>query len=113
LAKEVGCEPLFFHSLTLSLPAPGFQTNVRQLKITPEIAARLRRGEDVSPEEIAEAARKAELEPPRPLLPLRDIVEINLTQQPQAEAEKSAESTNEWLPENVTAPKKRSKGKKK
>jgi hypothetical protein len=39
--------------------APGFQTGVRQIRVTPEIAARLRRGEQVSPEEIAAASEAA------------------------------------------------------
>ncbi|KAF9014361.1 hypothetical protein BDZ89DRAFT_1142397 [Hymenopellis radicata] len=33
--------------------APGFQTGVRRVRVTPEIAARIQRGEEVSPEEIA------------------------------------------------------------
>jgi len=40
--------------------APGFMTNTRQLKVTPEIAARLRNGEHVPPEEIEAAVRIAE-----------------------------------------------------
>ncbi|KAF9041273.1 hypothetical protein BJ165DRAFT_1530016 [Panaeolus papilionaceus] len=40
--------------------APGFQTNVKRIAITPEIAARLKRGERVSPEEIEKASREAE-----------------------------------------------------
>lgn len=40
--------------------APGFITNTRKLKVTPEIAARLRRGEQVSPEEIEAAVKEAE-----------------------------------------------------
>lgn len=40
--------------------APGFMTNTRQIRVTPEIAARLRRGEQVSPEEIDAAVKAAE-----------------------------------------------------
>ncbi|KAF8321102.1 hypothetical protein DL93DRAFT_2072784 [Clavulina sp. PMI_390] len=40
--------------------APGFMTSTRKLKVTPEIAARLRRGEQVTPEEIDAAVRAAE-----------------------------------------------------
>lgn len=92
--------------------APGFQTNVRKVRITPEIAARLRRGEDVSPEEIAEASRKAESEPTPPPVVYRDIVEVDLRPQTQADA-KSETPVNEWLPESITSPKKRGKSKKK
>ena len=35
-------------------------TNTRQIKVTPEIAARLRRGEQVSPDEIQTAVRAVE-----------------------------------------------------
>ncbi|KAF7422340.1 hypothetical protein PC9H_010496 [Pleurotus ostreatus] len=88
--------------------APGFQTNVRKVRITPEIAARIRRGEDVSPEEITAAIAKAEREesqqtsssPPPPIhrAPL---------------IEKTEPTINEWLPDSITTPKKRAKGKKK
>lgn len=60
--------------------APGFQTSVRQISVTPEIAARLRRGEHVSPEEIAAA------------------------QAPAAMADAStnlSDAGNEWLPEDL------------
>lgn len=40
------------------LLAEGFQTGVRRIRVTPEIAARLKLGEDVSPEEIAAASVK-------------------------------------------------------
>jgi hypothetical protein len=43
-----------------SICMSGFMTNTRKLKVTPEIAARLRRGEHVLPEEIEEAVRSAE-----------------------------------------------------
>ncbi|KAG5635564.1 hypothetical protein H0H81_010768, partial [Sphagnurus paluster] len=42
--------------------APGFQTSVRRVRITPEIAARIKRGEEVSPEEIARASAAADAE---------------------------------------------------
>ncbi|KAJ7579254.1 hypothetical protein C8J56DRAFT_965235 [Mycena floridula] len=87
--------------------APGFQTNVRKLRVTPEIAARLRRGEQVSPEEIAAAAREAELNPPEPLPPRQPLVEI--VEKPR----ESSPPVNEWLPENLTSgSKKRSKKRK-
>ncbi|EDR01748.1 uncharacterized protein LACBIDRAFT_310529 [Laccaria bicolor S238N-H82] len=90
--------------------APGFQTNVRQLRVTPEIAARLRRGEKVSPEEIAAAAAKAQEEEqktpyvPRIIEERHDRPKLNPTPPP-------AEPVNEWLPESLTGPKKRVKGK--
>ncbi|KAG6831330.1 hypothetical protein H0H92_011245 [Tricholoma furcatifolium] len=90
--------------------APGFQTNVRRVRVTPEIAERIRRGEDVSPEEIARAAAKAEAEeseaPAYNSLAGRGVVEeVQL-------GETQSSNTNEWLPENITNPKKRGKGKK-
>lgn len=85
--------------------APGFQTNVRRIRVTPEIAARIRRGEEVSPEEIAAASALAEQE--------------NRSDTPRQEEPRnpttpeSATLVNEWLPESVTTPKKRGKGRKK
>jgi hypothetical protein len=81
---------------------------VKKVRITPEIAERLRRGEEVSPEEIAEASRQAE---ERARLPPQPIVEINLTQNKDADI--SQTDKDEWLPESVGAPKKRAKGKRK
>ncbi|KAN0066444.1 hypothetical protein ACQY0O_000538 [Thecaphora frezii] len=40
--------------------APGFQTGVKRLAVTPEIAARLRAGEQVSQEEIEASVAKAQ-----------------------------------------------------
>ncbi|KAG6888737.1 hypothetical protein C0995_006389 [Termitomyces sp. Mi166 len=95
-------------ALTLmTLTAPGFQTSVRRVRITPEIAARIQRGEEVSPEEIARAAAEAEAnegteqEPYNPLAGRGVVEEVRL-----------GEERNEWLPESITNPKKRSKGKK-
>lgn len=48
------------HSINISTSALGFMTNTRQLKVTPDVAARLRRGEHVPPEEIDAAVRTAE-----------------------------------------------------
>ncbi|RDB16055.1 hypothetical protein Hypma_003477 [Hypsizygus marmoreus] len=85
--------------------APGFQTNVRRIRVTPEIAARLRRGEEVSPEEIASASAEAEAEEARHG-PLQAA-------EPRTDAqEKQQEPSNEWLPDSLTGPKKRAKGKK-
>ncbi|GAA5823922.1 hypothetical protein JCM5353_007337 [Sporobolomyces roseus] len=38
--------------------APGFQTGVKKVAIPPELAARIRAGEDVSAEEVTEALDK-------------------------------------------------------
>ena len=109
LAKEVSCvSHLIELYLMLSVEAPGFQTSVRKIRVTPEIAARLRRGEEVSPEEIAAASAQAE-EQERP----RDIVETRLDVPSPASASPSESPVNEWLPENLTAPKRRGKGKRK
>ncbi|KAG5640654.1 hypothetical protein DXG03_007656 [Asterophora parasitica] len=96
--------------------APGFQTNVRRVRVTPEIAARIRRGETVSPDEIAQAAAEAEAngngneeeDPPRNSLAGRGVVEERRLDQDKSEPG----PVNEWLPESITAPKKRAKGKK-
>ncbi|KAF7984422.1 hypothetical protein HWV62_14482 [Athelia sp. TMB] len=91
-------------ALAKEYAAPGFQTNVRKLRVTPEIAARLRRGEHVSPEEIAAASREAERNEETPA-PRQPVVEKNIETSPPV---------NEWLPENLTGgAKKRSKGKRK
>lgn len=91
--------------------APGFQTSVRKIRVTPEIAARIRRGEEVSPEEIAAAAARMEREE-----------QANSTQENKKQATSAqekvqvsqapSEPVNEWLPEKLSTPKKRSKGKK-
>ncbi|KAJ8080946.1 hypothetical protein PM082_017781 [Marasmius tenuissimus] len=93
--------------------APGFQTNVRRVRVTPEIAARIRRGEEVSPEEIAAASALAEQQEReqenRPSTPRSDPP----TPAKHVQETSMSSSANEWLPENVTAPKRRGKGKKK
>ncbi|KAF8073477.1 hypothetical protein FPV67DRAFT_1666249 [Lyophyllum atratum] len=94
--------------------APGFQTNVRRVRVTPEIAARIRRGENVSPEEIARAAAQAEEDEARGTTPpprVNSLAGRGVLEERQLE-EKDSDSANEWLPESITGPKKRSKGKK-
>jgi hypothetical protein len=90
----------FLHILHWIQQAPGFQTSVRQIRVTPEIAARLRRGEQVSPEEIAEASARADKEKREP------VIEIN------EEKSSQSEPVNEWLPDSITNPQKRGKAKK-
>jgi hypothetical protein len=80
--------------------------------------ARIRRGEDVSPDEIAAASARMEAEeregsapdPPQPSK--KSETKPKPAAKPVAKEEPS-EPVNEWLPEGITAPKKRSKGKKK
>ncbi|KAF9068632.1 hypothetical protein BDP27DRAFT_1224042, partial [Rhodocollybia butyracea] len=91
--------------------APGFQTSVRRIRVTPEIAARIRRGEEVSPEEITAAAAKAEEDERRGTSSSEPPLE-NRTQATYDESS-SSEPINEWLPPSITAPKKRTKGKRK
>ncbi|KAF8208763.1 hypothetical protein K438DRAFT_1573587 [Mycena galopus ATCC 62051] len=91
--------------------APGFQTGVRKIRVPPELMARIRAGEDVSPDEIAAASARMEAE------------ERGETVEPVPKAKKAkpkavveevpSDPANEWLPEGLTAPKKRSKGKRK
>ncbi|KDN52532.1 hypothetical protein K437DRAFT_272398 [Tilletiaria anomala UBC 951] len=61
--------------------APGFQTNVAKVAIPPDIAARIRAGEDVSAEEITQA--------------LEDVKAGRYKPKEQIEKE-------EWLPAGVT-----------
>ncbi|TFK69552.1 hypothetical protein BDN72DRAFT_840281 [Pluteus cervinus] len=105
--------------------APGFQTNVSKIRVTPEIAERLRRGEKVSPEEIAASAAKAESAPPPPPLPRGVFEEINETNgnmngytsrdrnNPITPSKSQSNVDTEWLPESITNPRKRGKAKKK
>ncbi|KAJ7164561.1 hypothetical protein C8R43DRAFT_878818 [Mycena crocata] len=89
--------------------APGFQTNVRKVRVSPEIMARIRRGEDVSPDEIAAASARMEAEERNG--PAASPPPLSKKAEPKVEA--PSEPVNEWLPEGISAPKKRSKGKKK
>ncbi|KAF8513925.1 hypothetical protein BU17DRAFT_94963 [Hysterangium stoloniferum] len=68
--------------------APGFQTSVRKLAVTPEIAARLRAGEQVSPEEIAAATAAAGAK----------VTEERRSVEPVVVAD---DEENEWLPEGI------------
>lgn len=114
-----------------SFAAAGFQTNVKRVRVTPEIAARIRRGEDVSPAEIEAASRAADAREaaeakaspkggapvtgqpfagslPRGIIEERDdrhLIEKDDT-------DETASSSNEWLPESITKPSKRRKGRK-
>ncbi|KAG5351627.1 hypothetical protein C0989_005550 [Termitomyces sp. Mn162] len=111
IGKGGSCASLSQWLTLMPLTAPGFQTNVRKVRITPEIAARLQRGENVSPQEIARATAEADEGKQEPYNPLagRGIVEEVQLGEKQKE---SAGQVNEWLPESITNPKKRSKGKK-
>ena len=99
------------------------------MRVTPEIAARIRRGEDVSPAEIEAASRAADAREaaeakanggappsgqpfagslPRGIIEERDdrhLIEKDDT-------DDAASSSNEWLPESITKPSKRRKGRK-
>ncbi|KIK65726.1 hypothetical protein GYMLUDRAFT_39236 [Collybiopsis luxurians FD-317 M1] len=91
--------------------APGFQTNVRRIRVTPEIAARIRRGEEVTPEEIAAAAAKAE-DNERNGVSSSPPLETS-RESPSSQASTPSEPVNEWLPSSINTPKKRAKGKRK
>ncbi|KAJ7212273.1 hypothetical protein GGX14DRAFT_361766 [Mycena pura] len=96
--------------------APGFQTGVRKVRVPPEIMERIQRGEEVSAEEITAALARKEAEergdpvvaPDSPRQPKRSATKSTL-----AAKEKPSEPVDEWLPETITGPKKRAKGKKK
>ena len=101
--------------------APGFQTNVRRIRVTPEIAARIRRGEQVGPEEIEAASKKADKEEATSngtssstgvnTLPTR-IIEERDDRNVSSQEKKDVPLENEWLPDSVVGLKKRGKGKK-
>jgi hypothetical protein len=78
--------------------------------VTPEIAARLRRGEEVSPEEIAAASAQAE-DTAEQTSAKTSTTHLS-REEKQLLPEESQRPDNEWLPESITAPKKRAKGKK-
>ena len=105
--------------------APGFQTNVRRIRVTPEIAARIQRGEQVSPEEIEAASEKANEEEATSKSPSKEtysnagvntlpmrIIEERDDRDITSQKRKEDPVENEWLPDSVTGPKKRGKGKK-
>ncbi|KAJ6508976.1 hypothetical protein C8R45DRAFT_969469 [Mycena sanguinolenta] len=95
--------------------APGFQTSVRKIRVPPELMARIRAGEDVSPDEIAAASARMEAEERGESVP-EPISKGKKTEsktKPKAVVDVPSDSANEWLPEGITAPKKRAKGKKK
>jgi len=107
---------LLSREFTLTGTAPGFQTSVKKLRVTPEIAARIRRGEVVSPEEIDAAARKADLKSAAEgsggsLAGVRVIEERDDRHLINA-GNKEEEAVNEWLPESVSKPSRRKKGRK-
>ncbi|KAJ7211495.1 hypothetical protein B0H12DRAFT_1242603 [Mycena haematopus] len=95
--------------------APGFQTGVRKIRVPPELMARIRAGEDVSPDEIAAASARMEAEErgESDRSHLKSQENRNETKTKTVVNEVPSDPANEWLPEGITAPKKRSKGKKK
>ncbi|KAJ7254825.1 hypothetical protein C8J57DRAFT_1656892 [Mycena rebaudengoi] len=94
--------------------APGFQTNVRKIRVPPELMARIRRGDDVSPHEIVAASARMDAEKrDGPISPQDISSEPKKKETKPPEKEPPSEPVNEWLPENIAGPKKRSKGKKK
>lgn len=95
--------------------APGFMTNVKKVAITPELAERLRRGEEVTPEEIA-AAQEEAARNPSVTLRRREIIERDdrpgattdeSEREPDTRGGKKARravepaeaSENEWIPQ--------------
>jgi hypothetical protein len=88
--------------------APGFLTGVKRVAVPPEIVARLRRGEDVSPEEI-EAAQKAAAARSQ-----QATTEHAPQPTPSNAVVTPADESNEWLPDNIKAtPTRKTKGRRK
>ena len=104
--------------------APGFQTNVRRIRVTPEIAARIQRGEEVSAEEIEAASNKANEEKATSNSPSKETSSAGVNTLPMRIIEERDDRNisnhkkkddpveNEWLPDSITGPKKKGKGKK-
>ncbi|KAF7297820.1 hypothetical protein MKEN_01405700 [Mycena kentingensis (nom. inval.)] len=90
--------------------APGFQTSVKKVRVPPEIMERIRRGEDVSAEEVTAAMARMEAEERGEATPSPSKRRKAAKPTP---AEPPADPANEWLPESVTSTKKRAKGKRK
>ncbi|KAF7346144.1 hypothetical protein MSAN_01841200 [Mycena sanguinolenta] len=95
--------------------APGFQTSVRKIRVPPELMARIRAGEDVSPDEIAAASARMEAEERGESVPepTKSKKTESKTKSKAVVNDVPSDPANEWLPEGITAPKKRAKGKKK
>ncbi|TEB30550.1 hypothetical protein FA13DRAFT_1630471 [Coprinellus micaceus] len=93
--------------------APGFQTGVRRVRVTPDVALRIRRGEQVSPEEIAASVRKMEEMERQGIKPTIHIEDEKpfIRESDATSSDTPAEPVNEWLPENLTNATKRKKGK--
>ncbi|KAL9939236.1 hypothetical protein V8E36_002049 [Tilletia maclaganii] len=79
--------------------APGFQTSVKRVAVPAAIAARIRAGEDVSPEEIEAAQREAAEAAARGATIGTSSAYHNSS--PIVERRKEAPPVNEWLPENL------------
>ncbi|KAJ7069944.1 hypothetical protein C8F01DRAFT_1114686 [Mycena amicta] len=88
--------------------APGFQTSVKRVRVPPEIMERIRRGEDVSAEEVTAAMERMNAEEKATTSPSSSPKPKKSTPKPPP-----TEPVNEWLPEGITAPQKRAKGKRK
>ncbi|KAL0960898.1 hypothetical protein HGRIS_005907 [Hohenbuehelia grisea] len=94
--------------------APGFQTGTRKLKVTPEIAARIRRGEEVTAAEITAAAAEMEAREARGLDSTPAVPSTTTkSKKPSPPPVNPAEPVNEWLPESIRTPQKRGKAKRK
>ncbi|KAJ7288539.1 hypothetical protein C8J57DRAFT_1460047 [Mycena rebaudengoi] len=79
--------------------APGFQTNVRKIRVPPELMARIRRGEDVSPDEISVASARMDAEErDGPITPQDTPSESKKKETKLPEKEPPSEPVNEWLP---------------
>jgi hypothetical protein len=75
--------------------APGFQTNVRRIAVTPAIAARLHAGEQVSPEEIS-AAQAAMASEAAGAVPVEEKEKAE-----KKEPSRTVAEDNEWLPDEL------------
>ncbi|KIY69319.1 hypothetical protein CYLTODRAFT_372904 [Cylindrobasidium torrendii FP15055 ss-10] len=85
--------------------APGFQTNVRRVRVTADVAARIQRGEQVSPDEIAASIARAQREDESAANSTSTSAKSPPTPPPEPE--------NEWLPQNLSSGKKQPKRRKK
>jgi hypothetical protein len=99
--------PLYWY-ISRTLAARKLEKTGKRVAVPPEIVARLRRGEDVSPEEI-EAAQKAAAARSQ-----QATTEHAPQPTPSNAVVTPADESNEWLPDNIKAtPTRKTKGRRK
>ncbi|CAD6893895.1 unnamed protein product [Tilletia controversa] len=93
--------------------APGFQTSVKRVAVPAALAARIRAGEQVSPEEIEAAQREAAEAAAKGATIGTSSSLPSASGSGAVERTRYNEVVNEWLPENLQGAAGARKGKKK